>query len=77
MEPSLDIKNIPSDPVHRREWIKFNLRLKGIKLVDIANEAKTSNATVTKVVAGDSLNKRAQAVIADKLGLQFEDVWQQ
>jgi len=51
------------------------MTLKGIKVKDIAEELRVSNAAVSRVINGQSVSIRIKELIAEKLGRKIEDLW--
>jgi len=55
----------------RREFIKYQLRLKGSSLAEISRELGVSSATVSQVCSGERTSKRVLQAIADKLEISI------
>ena len=53
----------------RREFIKYQLRLKGSSLTAMSRELGVSTATVSQVCSGERISSRVLNAIADKLGI--------
>lgn len=66
-------KNIPKKPAERREWIKFQLTLRGLTLCSLGEKAGYTKS-VLSVALGKAYPK-AEAVIASALGLTPQELW--
>jgi transcriptional regulator with XRE-family HTH domain len=55
----------------RREFIKYQLRLKGSSLAEISRELGITSATVSQVCSGERTSKRVLQAIADKLEISI------
>jgi len=55
--------------------IRGRLLTKGIKIVDIANRFSVSPTTVSVVLNRWGTSKRIQQYIAEILGMNFKEVW--
>ena len=49
---------------------------KGIKVADIARNAGVTHWTIYKVFDGKNKSDRLRQVIADTLGLSYDDLWE-
>ena len=65
--------DIPKDSAHRREWIKYQLRLKGISLSAIARELGVSRHAPR--IALVTPYPRMERAIAAKIGVPPEALW--
>lgn len=65
--------DIPKDSAHRREWIKYQLRLKGISLSAIARELGVSRHAPR--IALVTPYPRMERAIAAKIGVPPEILW--
>ncbi len=68
-----DINAIPNDPAVRREWIKFQLAIRGYTLAALAREHG-----VTRQQPQAALNRpypKWERIIADLLELKPEQLW--
>ncbi|MCC5813048.1 MAG: helix-turn-helix domain-containing protein [Ectothiorhodospiraceae bacterium] len=68
-----DINAIPNDPAVRREWIKFQLAIRGYTLAALAREHG-----VTRQQPQAALNRpypKWERIIADLLQLKPEQLW--
>ncbi|WP_353014030.1 helix-turn-helix domain-containing protein [Ruegeria sp. SCP10] len=59
-------------PAQRREYIKYQLRLRGTTLAEISRELGVSTATMSQVCLGVRRSDRVLSAIADKLGVSLE-----
>jgi Ner family transcriptional regulator len=66
-------KDIPTDPAHRWEWIKFQLRVRGTSLAKIARDLEVSGPAVKN--AKSLPYPRVERAIALSLGLQPAEIW--
>jgi len=69
----MDSLGPPIDPQQRREWIKFQLRLRGITLSAIARELGVSRQAL-RLALIQSYPKMERA-IATKLNMTPESIW--
>lgn len=65
--------DIPSVPSHRWEWIKFQLRVRGTSLADIARSLKVTGPAVKN--AKHAPYPRVERAIANALGLPPTLIW--
>ena len=65
--------DIPTNPSHRWEWIKYQLRTKGTSLAKLARELEVSDTAVKNVKR--SPYPRMERAIAKALGLTPVDIW--
>ncbi|AVO56286.1 helix-turn-helix domain-containing protein [Ectopseudomonas mendocina] len=65
--------DIPAAPSHRWEWIKFQLRLRGTSLADIARTLKVTGSAVKN--AKHLPYPRVERAIASALGLSPALIW--
>jgi Ner family transcriptional regulator len=64
---------IPKKPEHRREWIKYQLKLVGSSFAAIAEEHRVSRQAVQLV--NRQRSPKWEAVIAGKIGKTPEQIW--
>jgi|GEM_PF-6877482 len=57
----------PSSHTERREYVKYQLRLRGSSLAEVGRELGVSTATVSQVCGGMRTSERIQRTIAEKL----------
>ncbi len=69
----MDGHDIPVHPLLRREWIKFQLRLRGTTLSAMARELGVSRQAMGQTLVS-SYPKMEQA-IATRLGLEPWNIW--
>ena len=65
--------NIPTDPEHSWEWVKYQLRPKGSSLAKLARELKVSGSAIKNTKIGPY--PRMERAIAKKLGMAPADIW--
>jgi len=73
MITQIPISNIPKNPTVRREWIKFQLRLRGISLRQLAIKAGVTQTAVSYALIGPS--SHLEPVIAEALGLNPQQLF--
>lgn len=73
MTTNPDYQQIPADPVQRNEWIKFQLRMRGSSLSQLARELGVTRQAVRNALA--SSYPRMERVIAAEIGLDPETIW--
>lgn len=54
----------------QREFIKYQLRLRGSSFADVSRELGVTPATVSQVCSGKRTSERVLSAIAHKLGLE-------
>lgn len=65
--------DIPADPVQRNEWIKFQLRMRGSSLSQLARDLGVTRQAVRNALS--SRYPRMERVIAAEIGLDPETIW--
>lgn len=70
---SIDTATIPTDPRQRREWIKFQLRVRGSSLSQLARELGVTRHTTILALAKPY--PRIERAIAKRIGLLPQQVW--
>lgn len=68
-----DPESIPADPMQRNEWIKFQLRIRGSSLSQLARDLGVTRQAVRNALT--SRYPRMERVIAAELGLDPETIW--
>ena len=68
-----DPETIPADPVQRNEWIKFQLRVRGSSLSELARSLGVTRQAVRNALS--SRYPRMERVIAAEIGLAPEVIW--
>jgi transcriptional regulator with XRE-family HTH domain len=58
--------------IERREFIKYQLRLRGSSLTAISRELGVSITTVSQVSSGHRVSKRVLEAIAEKIGVSVD-----
>ncbi len=69
----MNTAEIPSDPVLRWEWIKYQLRAQGTSLAKLARTLNVSGQAVKNVKR--TAYPRMERAIAKALGLDVEKLW--
>jgi|GEM_PF-2156305 len=59
-------------PAQRREYIKYQLRLRGTCLAEISRELGVSTATMSQVCLGVRSSERIMSALAARLGVSPE-----
>lgn len=67
------VSDIPSDPVQRNEWIKFQLRMRGSSLSKLARRLGVTRQAVRNALS--SPYPKMERAIAAELELRPEDIW--
>lgn len=65
--------DIPSDPTIRWEWIKFQLRARGLSLADVARSLEVTSQAVKN--AKHAPYPRVERAIASALELNPSEIW--
>ncbi len=65
--------DIPKEPAVRREWIKYQLRLKGYSLRQLSAEHGVYWTTAQQVLRVPM--PKWEKIISDKIGLLPQDLW--
>lgn len=73
MSANPDPSTIPSDPVQRNEWIKFQLRMRGSSFSKIARDLGVTRQAVRNAL--NSRYPRMERVIAREIGLDPHTIW--
>ncbi|MDZ7749366.1 MAG: helix-turn-helix domain-containing protein [Halofilum sp. (in: g-proteobacteria)] len=68
-----DPADIPADPVQRNEWIKFQLRLRGSSMSQLARRLGVTRQAVRNALAAPY--PRMERAIAAEIGLEPEHIW--
>lgn len=71
--PNIDPSQIPVQPRERREWIKYQLRLRGSSLAQVAREHGVSRDAA--ILALRKPYPRMERAIASVLGLTPDRIW--
>lgn len=69
----MDGGDIPVHPLLRREWIKFQLRLRGTTLSALARELGVSRQALGQTLV--TSYPRMERAIAARLGMEPWDIW--
>lgn len=69
----IDIADIPTDPTARKEWIKYQLRLRGWTLSQLSRAHSGSRHCA--ILAMRQPYPRWERIIAEKLNLKPEVLW--
>lgn len=66
-------QDVPTDPLQRNEWIKYQLRLRGSSLSKLARELGMTRQAVRNALS--SRYPKMERVIAAEIGLRPETIW--
>jgi Ner family transcriptional regulator len=69
----LDACPVPEDPDKRREWIKYQLKIRGISIAKLARTHNASRQAVSTALTRS--NPRWEHVIAHALGTKPNSLW--
>lgn len=64
---------VPDDPSKRREWIKYQLKIRGVSIADLARQHCASRQAVSTALIRS--NPRWEHVIAEALGTMPNCLW--
>ena len=70
---NMRVADVPADPQARREWIKYQLRLRGLSLAAIARDLGVSRHAPHLALVKPY--PRMERAIADKLELEPRQIW--
>lgn len=73
MANTVDHNVIPSDPVQRNEWIKFQLRIRGTSMSDLARRIGVTRQAVRNALTAPY--PKMERLIAQELELEPEQIW--
>lgn len=68
-----EYREIPSDPAQRNEWIKFQLRMRGVSMSGLARDLGVTRQAVRHALT--DRYPRMEAVIAHAIDLEPEAIW--
>ena len=68
-----DPQTIPADPTQRNEWIKFQLRIRGSSLSQLARDLGVTRQAVRNALP--SRYPRMERVLAAEIGLDPQTIW--
>lgn len=71
--PTLQIDYIPTDPVQKRDWIKYQLKIRGLSLAKLAEQHNVSRGTFSKALINGSV--RWDRVIAQAIEFPLGMLW--
>ncbi|EMB5660469.1 helix-turn-helix domain-containing protein [Pseudomonas aeruginosa] len=69
----MNIASVPTDPVARWEWIKYQLRIRGTSIAEIARQLDITHRAVR--IAKVSPYPRVERAISIALGLSLISLW--
>ncbi len=69
----MEINDIPKEPVIRREWIKYQLKIRGYTLAKLSYLFSNNRKSVTQALRVPV--PKWERVIARILGLRPQDLW--
>lgn len=64
---------VPNDPNKRREWIKYQLKIRGLSIADLARQHEASRQAVSTALVRS--NPRWEHVIAEALNTMPNQLW--
>ncbi|MFC6674030.1 helix-turn-helix domain-containing protein [Marinobacterium aestuariivivens] len=64
---------VPNDPERRREWIKYQLKIRGISIASLARRHDASRQAVSTALVRS--NPRWEYVIAEALEKRPNELW--
>ena len=64
---------VPTDPVERKAWLKYQLDLVGSSFADLAREGRATRQTVRKVL--DVKYPKWERMIGNKIGIDPAEIW--
>ena len=70
---NINPKDIPDDIPHRKEWIKYQLLIRGCTLTDLANKEGVGNQQPTKALAASY--PKWEYIISKELGTTPQLLW--
>lgn len=73
MVTTMLVNDIPKEPGQRREWIKYQLRLKGYSLAKLSLEYGTYRDAVVQALKVPV--PKWEKIVAATLGLRPQDLW--
>lgn len=73
VKTSLPPETVPTTPAARREWIKYQLRVRGLSLAKVAARHHKSPKTIQKAL--DTPYKKSERFIAAALQLRPAQLW--
>jgi Ner family transcriptional regulator len=68
-----EYSDVPSDPVQRNEWIKFQLRMRGTSMSDLARRLGVTRQAVRNALTAPY--PKMERIIARELDLEPEAIW--
>ena len=73
MSNPVESSSIPKDPVQRNEWIKFQLRIRGTSMSELARRLGVTRQAVRNALT--TPYPKMERVIAQELQLEPEVIW--
>lgn len=73
MSTGLDKEPVPQDPLQRNEWIKYQLRIRGSSMSDLARRLGVTRQAVRNALSGPY--PRMERAIAYEIGRSPEHIW--
>jgi len=73
MSTGLDKEPVPQDPLQRNEWIKYQLRIRGSSMSDLARRLGVTRQAVRNALSGPY--PRMERAIAHEIGRPPEHIW--
>lgn len=73
MSSKLDKEPIPRDPLQRNEWIKYQLRIRGSSMSQLARRLGVTRQAVRNALSGSY--PKMERAIAHEIGHPPEHIW--
>ena len=69
----IDISDIPKNPVERRAWVGYQLKIRGLSFQSLATKVGVQRSAITYALIGPS--SHLEPVIAEALGLTAPELF--
>lgn len=69
----MSVIDMPTDPASRWEWIKYQLRLRGTSMAELARQLKVTDRAIR--IAKSTPYPRIERSLATALSLEPADIW--
>jgi len=73
MPTALDKEPVPQDPLQRNEWIKYQLRIRGSSMSQLARRLGVTRQAVRNALSGSY--PKMERAIAHEIGRSPEHIW--
>lgn len=71
---SVNKKDVPTNPVERRDWIKTQLKLRGSSATKLADELDVARQTMSRSLI-TYVSRRMDVAVAEVLGLELHELY--